>query len=215
MANYHLIVNCPNTKIEVIAKSGEVLANELDIYRHIFLHNEIPEYAKSDVLKTFKTSEQTIKNVQEEVFVVPVEEQFVQNIQVAMPNDSVQIDNLPTIEETTQTQEENKITEEKTEEKSEPHGFSLELSKFSNYNKEDELFDKFMLCANYIRRILKQEWFTIKFLNLKFYPATNKLVDFSIIEKAKSRGFLDVKEIDGVTMYSLNDAGREYLETQL
>lgn len=91
----------------------------------------------------------------------------------------------------------------------------ISLADFLFSNDSTDLFDEFIASAYYFKKILKQNSFTLKFLNSKFYPATNRLIDFSIVEEAKNRGFIDNWEEEGATRYSLSENGEMFFLNQI
>ena len=91
----------------------------------------------------------------------------------------------------------------------------ISLADFLNSNKSGEIFSDFIISAYYIKRVLNISCFSVKMLNSKFYPATGKLVDLSIVDEARTRGFIETKEEDGTLKYSLSPAGESYFINQL
>lgn len=89
------------------------------------------------------------------------------------------------------------------------------LNEFIASNKSYDAFSEFIISAYYMKKVLNQEFFTLKMLNSKFYPATGSLVDLSMVEDAKNRGFLSSWEDEGATKYTLNNEGETYFINQL
>ncbi len=89
------------------------------------------------------------------------------------------------------------------------------LNEFIASNKGYDTFSEFIISAYYMKKVLNNEFFTLKMLNSKFYPATGSLVDFYIIEEAKNKGFINTWNDEGTTKYTLNEEGEAYFVNQL
>ena len=91
----------------------------------------------------------------------------------------------------------------------------ISLADFLASNKSTDVFSEFIISAYYIKRVLNIGHFTLKMLNGKFYPATGTLIDMSIIDEARTRGFIESLEEDGSLKYTLSSAGESYFINQL
>ncbi len=89
------------------------------------------------------------------------------------------------------------------------------LSEFIDSSNGYDDFSEFIIGAYYIKKVLGHEFFTLKTLNSKFYPATGNLVDFSMIEEARNRGFIDTIEDENGVRYCLNEQGEAFFVDQL
>ena len=80
---------------------------------------------------------------------------------------------------------------------------------YSQYNSA-ELFDNFVICAYFIKNNLKQQEFTIKFLNSKLFQATGKIADLSIVDQLIANELLMTFETEDSRKYCITSSGEEY-----
>jgi len=179
MSYYKLRVKCGDAEVEVIAKSGAVLAREVDKYLQTFLgHTPAPTPQRSYEQPRY------------------IEEPVVQDVYVQPQTDTTYtqpVQHTPVVEQ----------------------GELISLGDFIAGIKSSQIFEEFISSTYYLKKIAGQNSFTLKFLNSKFYPATNKLIDFAVIEEGKNRGFIDAIDDNGTTKYCLNAMGEEFFKSQL
>ena len=111
-------------------------------------------------------------------------------------------ENINKEEETNQIQQ----TNLQTEYQGPTIDFSLFLSSFG----VNELFDTFLICAYYIKNILREQSFSMKFINSKIFPATGKIADMSITEALIREKYINTINIDDIIKYTITEKGEEY-----
>ncbi len=111
-------------------------------------------------------------------------------------------ENINKEEETNQIQQ----TNLQTEYQGPTIDFSLFLSSFG----VNELFDTFLICAYYIKNILHEQSFSMKFINSKIFPATGKIADMSITEALIREKYINTINIDDIIKYTITEKGEEY-----
>ena len=84
--------------------------------------------------------------------------------------------------------------------------FTLFLSGFG----ANEMLDEFLICAYYIKNILHEENFSMKFINSKIFPATGKIADMSVAQTLIREGYISTINIDGIIKYTITKQGEEY-----
>lgn len=173
-------------RLKVMCKNAQV---EVVAKNGVILARELDKYLESFLGRTLSTQYSHETKNEHTVEFIPHNEPL-QNIEYAAPKADI-------------SQTEGALNE------------SLSLSEFIAVNKGLDIFSEFIISAYYIKKILHESSFTVKFLNSKFYPATGTLVDLSIIEDAKNQGFIHALEEDGVTKYTLSDTGEEFFVNQL
>ena len=236
MSTYRLKIKCKTAQFEVVAKNSAVLEYELDRYLEYFLNRKID--SKVSIPKTDKVahvqkqdyhymeqpyiqnqSAKLEQNYQPE-YIQPQSQLPQMQAQPQFQQTPVQIEK-PQVEQTPQQEEVKPETELQQNQAQDKRVGMLEketylsLSDFISCNKSKDVFSDFIISAYYLKRILNINYFTIKMLNSKFYPATGTLVDLSIIDEARMRGFIDSKEEDGSLKYTLSPAGESYFINQL
>ena len=82
-----------------------------------------------------------------------------------------------------------------------------ELPEFMQNKVSKSIFDDFIITAYFIKNVLNEKKFTIKYLNSKLYRAKEKLVDFAILNESISRGLIQ--------MLDATEYGKEYCLTEL
>lgn len=70
-------------------------------------------------------------------------------------------------------------------------------------NQEDEL----LVCAYFIKHILKEPDFTIKYINSKLYQATGSFVGMSVIDELVTKDYIRVINIETPKTYSITTQG--------
>ena len=131
---------------------------------------------------------------------------------VELPLDEIEIDileenKLPENKQETDTiLQNNKNVETNNETKGPVLDFTLFLSGFG----ANEMLDEFLICAYYIKNILHEENFSMKFINSKIFPATGKIADMSVAQTLIREGYISTINIDGIIKYTITKQGEEY-----
>ena len=73
-----------------------------------------------------------------------------------------------------------------------------------------ELIDEFLICAYFIKNVLRKSEFTIKFINSKLFQATGKIANLSIIDELISREYIKTIDTDEGKKYSITMDGEGY-----
>lgn len=172
MSTYSLKVKCKDSQVEVIAKSGNVISKELDIYLNEFIYGNYTPQVKSEASQS-------------------IEPQTFDNFELAKPQENeVEVEGeLVNSEET--------------------------LKDFIEKVDILDTFSKFIATAYYFKNKLNSPSFTLKSLNAEFYPATGVFCDISLMENAKSRGFIDQWEDEEGTKYSINTNGESFFTNEV
>lgn len=84
--------------------------------------------------------------------------------------------------------------------------FKLYLSEF-NYENTAEIF---LICAFYIKNILQQENFTMKFINSKLFQATGRIADMRVLDDLISKEYIRVIDSLEFKKYSITQDGEGY-----
>lgn len=84
--------------------------------------------------------------------------------------------------------------------------FKLYLSEF-NYENTAEIF---LICAFYIKNILKQENFTMKFINSKLFQATGRIADMRVLDDLITKEYIRVIDSFEFKKYSITQDGEGY-----
>ena len=84
--------------------------------------------------------------------------------------------------------------------------FKLFLNEF-NCNNTTETF---LVCAFYIKNILKQENFTMKFINSKLFQATGNIADLAVLDDLVSKEYIRVIDSIDSKKYSITQDGEGY-----
>lgn len=88
----------------------------------------------------------------------------------------------------------------------EPADFKSYLSEF----KCTDILDEFLICTYYIKNILNQDDFTMKFINSKLFKATGKIADSSIVEKLIEQNYLEAIDGEDAKKYCITAHGEDY-----
>ncbi len=89
----------------------------------------------------------------------------------------------------------------------------LPLTLFMQRKISNSLFDDFIITAFFLKNVLNQESFTIKSLNLNLYSASNKIVDFEILNEALKCEYVKVvatEDANEPTRYTIASGGEGY-----
>lgn len=79
----------------------------------------------------------------------------------------------------------------------------------SNFNNS-ELTDQFLICAYYVKYILREPSFTMKFINGKLFAATGKIADMSIVDDLVQKEYIKIIETPSSRTYCISQKGEEY-----
>lgn len=92
----------------------------------------------------------------------------------------------------------------KTEEKPMP---MLDFKPFLASCNCQSLYDEFVVCAYFIKHVLKQQSFTIKFINSKLFQATGKLADMAVIDEMVLREYIRIVDVETPKTYCITAEG--------
>ncbi|MBQ8476756.1 hypothetical protein IJ531_06825, partial [bacterium] len=92
---------------------------------------------------------------------------------------------------------------------------SLSFSMFLGGFVTSDIHDEFIICAFYIKNILRQNNFTMKFINSKLFQATGKIADMSIVDELVEKEYIKTMQSDDHTRYAIAAKGEEYLISKL
>lgn len=238
MATYRLTIKRDNISVQVVAKSGALIAHEMDRYLESFVNRKINSkytFAKKDVSQNTaagqtahydaqsaageNTSDDTSEfyihngeqiNITKEQ--VSAQIPYTRTLEQAAPvqqQDIAPVNTAPDLRQYEQKQPEDYLHEQREQ------GAPISLKDFLVSNKATDVFSEFIISAYYIKRVLNISHFTLKMINSKFYPITNALIDLSMAEEARTRGFIESLDEDGVIKYTLTPAGESYFINQL
>lgn len=220
------LISLAQKKIEAIEKSPtiNVLANN---------ENNTPKTTRTDIYEKETLSSFELKNQEklENIFNAPTPEQSFEeyseesNVQTPQTSEENILENLSEVSLTDvelglqpKTQEEatfqpvintpvniQEIKEEPTQENIQTD-FKAYLSGFNSNGLVDEL----TICAYYIKNILNQDNFTMKFVNSKLFQATGKIADMSIIDELITKDYIEVINTEEGKKYCITANGEEY-----
>ena len=74
----------------------------------------------------------------------------------------------------------------------------------------EDLSDEFIVCAYFIKNVLKQSDFTMKFINSKLFQATGKIADLSIIDELTTKEYIRTIDTEDGKKYSITMDGEGY-----
>lgn len=232
MSTYRLKIKYNTAQFELVAKSGNLIAYELDRYLESFLNRKVESapliFKKTAPIhqtaqpqqmqytmptpKAQEIPQEHIENVQATNIVQEQPKPEEQNVVIEKQTFSQNIENIYTKEQVAPQQatpaQENFAT-------ATGQSPAVSLSDFLAANKSGDVFSEFIISAYYYKRVLNIPNFSIKMLNSKFYPSTGTLIDLSIVDEARTRGFIDVVEEDGMLKYTLSANGETYFINQL
>ena len=196
MATYRLTIKRDNAQVQLVAKSSALIAYELDRYLENFVNRPISSNSDFEKQNEFvsirkKTAENRYNDINQGAI------KDLSGIPVHTP------------------EEESLKTSSEFQDATREQEALISLADFLMSNKADSTFSEFIISAYYIKRILNISHFTLKMLNSKFYPVTKTLIDLSMVEEARTRGFIELLDEDGVIKYTLTPAGESYFINQL
>lgn len=79
----------------------------------------------------------------------------------------------------------------------------------SNFNT-NELTEQFVICAYFVKYILREPSFTMKFINGKLFAATGKIADMSIVDDLVQKEYIKIIETPSSRTYCISQKGEEY-----
>ena len=231
MATYRLKIKRDNTQIQIIAKSGGLVAYEMDRYLEDFVNRKInsdlsflkkdkSNYSTASSDYVFNNSLSAVSNfntnntqhteiVNEQAYPKTQYEQNTNQITIAQETANPNANRENSAEFCAEKHAQEHMPEKREQQ------VPVSLGNFLASNKANDIFNQFIITTYYVKRVLNIPHFTLKMINAKFYPATNSLVDLSIINEARTRGFIESFEEDGVAKYALTPAGESYFINQL
>jgi len=108
-----------------------------------------------------------------------------------------------------ENQIQNNTVQEQTQQPMQPsyqQDFKLFLNEFNCENTAEI----FLICAFYIKNILKEENFTMKFINSKLFQATGRIADLGVLDDLISKEYIRVIESFDAKKYSITPDGEGY-----
>ena len=109
----------------------------------------------------------------------------------------------------------NKESKEDTDTNSQEQAPVLSFNKFLSGFMTDEIHDEFLICCAYIKNVLNQDTFTIKYINSKLFQTTGKIADTTILDDLVKKEYIRVVSANECTLYSIAPKGEEYLANKL
>jgi len=91
----------------------------------------------------------------------------------------------------------------------------ISFNKFLSGFMTDEIHDEFLICAAYIKTVLNESTFTMKYINSKLFQATGKIADTSIVDDLIKKEYIKTVEADDSIKYAIAAKGEEYLADKL
>ena len=107
------------------------------------------------------------------------------------------------------TQLEAKVEEEKVKIAA-SYANQIDFKPFLSSFPCSEIFDEFVVCAYFIKNVINQQNFTIKFINSKLFQATGKIADMSIVDELISKEYIKVIETEEGKKYCISANGESY-----
>ncbi len=95
----------------------------------------------------------------------------------------------------------------------------IDMSQNINFNAylggflTDKIEDEFLVCASYIKNVLKQSDFTMKYINSKLFQATGKIADTSVVDELIKKEYINNVASDDFAKYTITEKGDQYLIT--
>ena len=238
MSTYRLKIKYNTAQFELVAKSGNLIAYELDRYLESFLNRKVesaPLVFKKTEPVYQSVQPQQVQQTQQAQYDMPIPKaqetpqehvEYVQTTNIVQEQPKVEEQNVVIEAQTFNQNIENTSTLEQVAPQQMPplqenfttptgQNTTMSLGDFLATNKSGDVFSEFIISAYYYKRVLNIPSFSIKMLNSKFYPSTGTLIDLSIVDEARTRGFIDIIEEDGTLKYTLSPAGESYFINQL
>ncbi len=76
----------------------------------------------------------------------------------------------------------------------------------------ESLVDDFLICAYYIKNILKQDGFTMKMINSKLFQATGKIADMSVVQELSNKEYISFVQDEISNRYFITPDGENYFQ---
>ena len=176
--------------------------------------SEYREYSQEERQQILSTPELTSPTIDMPTMQIPVasettqiQPQPTQIAQIAYENPTqIAQQNIQATQETpaqvtTQTQSAQQLSQG-----SYTQDFKLYLNEFNCETQSDH----FLICAFYIKNILKQESFTMKSINSKLFQATGAIADLGILDDLVSKAYIRVINTPDSTKYCITPDGEGY-----
>lgn len=77
-----------------------------------------------------------------------------------------------------------------------------------------EIIDEFLICSYYIKNILHQNCFSMKFINSNIYKATGEIANMEVVDKLIDLGYVKTVEIEGMKKYTITADGEAYFASK-
>lgn len=166
------------------------------------IKQELPGYSQS-------TEEQTVQLIQTPVSLDEYEENIQLNqtqydFEITTPTTQTPV-SLEVIEDTLAPALEQSVAQQ-----SQNENISLDFSVFLKGFVVNKTTDEFLICAYYIKNILKQNNFTMKFINAKLFQATGKIADMSIVDELIQKEYIKTIDIEDSKKYCITSNGENY-----
>ncbi len=79
----------------------------------------------------------------------------------------------------------------------------------------NEIHDEFLVCASYLKNILKQSDFAIKTANANLFQATGKIADTTIVDELIQKEYIKTIIVNDFTKYAITPNGEAYITGKL
>ena len=144
---------------------------------------------------------------QEEITNAPSEEILYQN-EISQNIETTQQNEIQEIKIEPETQEEEPIASQRISlsQKASQMDFKPFLSGFIC----DNLSDKVIVCAYFIKNVLRQPDFTMKYINAKLFQATGEIADLSVIDELITKEYIRIIDSEEGKKYSITMDGESY-----
>ncbi|MBR2069644.1 MAG: hypothetical protein IJ877_07795, partial [Candidatus Gastranaerophilales bacterium] len=206
-----------------LAKSSQAQSDENEIQvseppeEVTFILSENPKQMPDNTDDDTPEISEAIEIQHEENNIEPMQVQnnAIENLQENVVQEEPQEQNVQNNEETKQETQPEKQGFSIDAELEPPKVPGLSFSMFLSGFATDEIHDEFMICAFYIKNILRQHDFTMKYINSKLFQATGKIADTSIVDELIEKEYIKIIMTDDFTKYSIAPKGEEYLINKL
>lgn len=210
-----------NSKIESILypngkqKDLESIAKDLDVMPDIRIESanrfssheeEIESYASSNQAKLddiFNTEKR------EEILPTPQIEINTENISQISLND-IEVTLEPKINPVSQPKEEQLTPSMSFVEQKDNAARQLDFKPFLSGYACQGIEDEFIVCAYFIKNVLRQPNFTMKFINSKLFQATGKIANMSVVDELIVKEYIRVIETEVSKTYTITQDGELY-----
>lgn len=219
----------PELGPEIEMEQPEIKLEEQPMLQPVPMEQEIKEEAASSEDQAKPDFVHDYSNYSSEVrFESELEEMIKYNLEYVQrelsPDDHIeqqkeaeQIQEQPQKIEEEQPQRPQRIEEEQPQQppsvEINEFGVPANLVDFMKLKVSHSLFDDFLTAAYFIKNVLNQENFSIKFLNSKLYDAVEKLVDYKVVDDTLNCGYIKIYENadpNAPTAYTITSRGEYY-----